>query len=82
MVEKNTYSKLALKTYSIHSIYCSVSACLCYTVRTLSTSVAVPERFDADPYPTFQADADPDPKYFSKREKICFLPNLHFFSSL
>ena len=65
MVEKNTYSKLALKTYSIHSIYCSVSACLCYTVRTLSTSVAVPERFDADPYPTFQADADPDPKYFS-----------------
>ena len=23
-------------------------------------SVADPERFDADPYPTFHADADPD----------------------
>ena len=28
------------------------------------TSVADPERFDADPNPTFQADADPDPKIF------------------
>ena len=28
------------------------------------TSVADPERFDADPNPTFQADADPDPKNF------------------
>ena len=25
------------------------------------SSVANPERFDADPDPTFQADADPDP---------------------
>ena len=28
---------------------------------TAETSVADPERFDADPDPTFQADADPDP---------------------
>ena len=27
----------------------------------LSSSMADPERFDADPDPTFQADADPDP---------------------
>ena len=26
----------------------------------LNSSVADPERFDADPYPTFHADADPD----------------------
>ena len=30
----------------------------------LLPSVADPERFDADPDPTFQTDADPDPKYF------------------
>ena len=28
------------------------------------SSVADPERFDADPDPTFHADADPDPKIF------------------
>ena len=27
----------------------------------LRSNVADPERFDADPDPTFQADADPDP---------------------
>ena len=27
----------------------------------LTSSVADPERFDADPDPTFQADADPNP---------------------
>ena len=33
--------------------------------RGLQSSVADPERFDADPdpVPTFQADADPDPKF-------------------
>ena len=33
----------------------------------LQTSVADPERFDADPDsdPTFHADPDPDPKLFS-----------------
>ena len=30
------------------------------------TSVADPERFDADPNPTFQADADPDPNPFTR----------------
>ena len=34
--------------------------------------MADPERFDADPVPTFQVD--PDPKNF--------LPNLHFFFSI
>ena len=29
----------------------------------LRQSVADPERFDADPDPTFHADADPDPKF-------------------
>ena len=29
------------------------------------SSVTDPERFDSDPDPTFQADADPDPKMFS-----------------
>ena len=39
--------------YSIHTVVCS--------------SVADPERFDADPDPdpTFQADADPDPNPFT-----------------
>ena len=37
----------------------------------LQTSVADPERFDADPDldPTFQADADPDPNLFIYGEK-------------
>ena len=29
----------------------------------LETSVAIPERVDTDPDPTFQADADPDTKF-------------------
>ena len=28
--------------------------------------MADPERFDADPDPTFQADADPDPNPFTR----------------
>ena len=33
--------------------------------------MADPERFDADPDPTFQADADPDPSPFTRvRKKI------------
>ena len=32
----------------------------------LTSSVADPERFDADPDPTFQADADPDPNPFTR----------------
>ena len=34
----------------------------------LTDSVADPERFNADPDPTFQADADPDPNFFTNRE--------------
>ena len=30
--------------------------------QNISTTVADPERFDADPDPTFDIDADPDPK--------------------
>ena len=45
-------------------------------------SVADPERFDADPDPTFQADADPDPNPFT-RVKIFFLPIFNYcFQSL
>ena len=41
--------------------------------------MADPKHFDANPDPTFQADADPDPKNFQLgREKNCLL-NLHFF---
>ena len=35
----------------------------------LTDSVADPERFNADPDPTFQADADPDPNFFTNRER-------------
>ena len=35
-------------------------------------SVADPERFDADPDPTFKADADPDPNPFTRVKKIFF----------
>ena len=38
--------------------------CLCLLIVNniwVGSSVADPERFDADPDPTFQADADPDP---------------------
>ena len=31
--------------------------------QSLLNSVADPERFDADRDPTFQSDADPDPKF-------------------
>ena len=31
--------------------------------------MADPERFDADPDPTFQADADPDPNPFTRVKK-------------
>ena len=52
------------------------------SVRSLS-SVADPERFDADPDPTFQADADGSgagSNIFLARERTCFfLPILHFF---
>ena len=34
---------------------------LCFVNTDLKSSVADPERVDADPDPTFQADADPDP---------------------
>ena len=30
--------------------------------------MADPERFDADPDPTFHADTDPDPKFSSRKE--------------
>ena len=30
-------------------------------IQVVQTSVADPERFDADPDPTFRGDADPDP---------------------
>ena len=49
--------------------------------------MADPDRFDADPDPTFHADADPapnpDPKYFLAREnkEICH-PNLQLFFSI
>ena len=43
--------------------------------------MADPERYDADPDPTYQADADLGPKIVKlKGEKKNFLPNL-FFSS-
>ena len=32
----------------------------------VASSVADPERFNADPDPTFQADADPDPNPFTR----------------
>ena len=32
--------------------------------------MANPERFDADPDPTFQGDADPDQNPFTSRKKI------------
>ena len=38
----------------------------------MAISVADPERFDADPDPTFQADADPDSNPFT-RMKTKFL---------
>ena len=34
-----------------------------------TTSVADPERFDADSDPTFQADTDPDPNPFTRVKK-------------
>ena len=37
--------------------------------------MADPERFDADPDPTFQADADPDPNPFTR------VRNFFFFKS-
>ena len=37
-----------------------------------SNSVADPERFDADPDPTFQADADLDPNPFTRVKKMFF----------
>ena len=42
--------------------------------RALLSSVADPERFDADPDPTLQADADPNP--FTRVREIFFF-NLH-----
>ena len=36
----------------------------------LYSSVADPKRFDADPDPTFQADANPDPNLFSQGEEF------------
>ena len=45
-------------------------------------SVADPERFDADPDPTFKADADPDPNPFT-RVKNVFLQIFNYcFQSL
>ena len=41
--------------------------------------MADPDRFDADPDPTFQADADPDPKICLARERKNF--KLFIFSS-
>ena len=38
--------------------------------------MADPERFDADPDPTFQADADPDPNPFT-RVRNFFSSNLN-----
>ena len=44
-----------------------------YSPSVLQTSVADrvadPERFDADPDPTFKADADPDPNPFTRVKK-------------
>ena len=43
--------------------------------------MADPERFDAVPDPTFQADADPDPKFVKLgREKKCSFKSHFFFS--
>ena len=43
--------------------------------------MADPELFDADPDPTFQANAEPDPypTFLKLEEKKKCLPNLHFF---
>ena len=41
--------------------------------------MADPERFDADPDPTFHADADPDPNFCSSGEKKNVLQNLQIF---
>ena len=47
---------------------------------TPRSSVADPEHFDADPDPTFQADADP---HHFTRVKICFLQIINYcFQSL
>ena len=42
---------------------------------SLTSSVADPERCDADPDPTFQADADPNPNLFTRVKKF-FSSNL------
>ena len=42
--------------------------------------MADPERFDADPDPTFQADADPDPKFVKLGREKNVLSNLIFSS--
>ena len=34
--------------------------------------MADPERFDADPDPTFYADADPDPNFLARKRKKFF----------
>ena len=39
---------------------------------TVSSSVADPERFDADPDPAFHAIADPDPNFLARERKNVF----------
>ena len=51
--------------YIIYSFYITYLISDMHYSATVKSSVADPERFDADPDSTFQADADPDPNFFS-----------------
>ena len=48
-----------------------------HTQQPIVSCLVDPERFDADPDPTFQADADPDPA----PDTNPFTMVIHFFSS-
>ena len=48
-----------------------IPAPLSLSKRELLRTVADPERFDADPDPTFHADADPDPTFHADADPIC-----------
>ena len=45
----------------------------------LLSSVADPERFDADPDPTFRADADPDPTFRARDRKTNVFKSSNYF---
>ena len=61
-----------------HYEFCLEAKTVILTI-SLQNSVADPERFDADPDPTFHADADPDPNFCSSGEKKNVLQNLQIF---